>query len=127
MTLPLPARVDAQSGARLETLAPAVLRHAEAVDHYLAIQPTMEIVQVEINSADLPVSVLVQTDRVVGVLRLSSVLVTDESAASASSDTSITWEHNPGSDESGVVVRALGGLTAGLVYRVTMLVIGRRS
>ena len=127
MSLPIPPRIDDTQGAKVETLAPAVFRHARNLDAYLRLQPTFEIVTFQINAADLPVSVLVQSEQVIGVVRLSSRLVSDESASAASSDTSIAWEANTGTEEAGVVVTALGGLTAGVVYEITCLVIGKRG
>lgn len=126
MSLPIPRRIDDTAGGKLETLARAVFAHGREVDRYLSIQPTFELVTVQVLAADLPVSVLVQSEQVIGVLRLSSVKAADESASAASSDTSIAWEVSTGAD-AGVTVTALGGLTAGVIYNVTLLIIGRRA
>jgi len=128
MSLPIPRRfADLPTPIVLDALAQATQRHARDVDAYFAIQPTLEVVTFSLNSADLPVTVLTQTARVVGVLRMSSRKSLDEGAAVASSDTSIAWEVSAKPDEPGVTVTALGGLTAGIVYEITCLVIGKRG
>jgi hypothetical protein len=93
---------------------------ASDVWHALNPQPSIERKQIAVDG-NFPVSVLTRV-RATDVLRTQTYKSAD--GASTVSDTSIAWRLSDDPREPGIVIDAMGGLTAGTVYTVRLLIVG---
>ncbi len=120
--IPLPRPIDESSVTDVQDLARRVFSHARQVDEHLRLLPTHEEIAIEIDPADLPLNVRVETSRVRGVVRMGTTADGVELA-----DVGIGWRPSDDQGTPGVVITELSGTSAGTVYRCSLLIVGRRD
>ena len=121
---PLPVPLDLTGVRDLADLVERMQPWTRDVDDYLRGQPTLEVVEVEIDPADLPLTIYCQTPagNVLGVARIHTVNKTDSALVT---NTDLGWRQS--SEAVGFEVSSLPGCSAGTTYAVTFDVIGRRE
>lgn len=119
---PLPRPIDESPVTDVQDLARRVFAHARQVDEHLRLLPTHEEIHLDVDPVDLPLSLRVQTERVRGVVRMGTT-----ADGVSLPETGLGWRLSEQQDVSGVVITAIEGTTAGTVYRLSLLVIGRRD
>lgn len=122
-TLPVP--IDYQTPVRdLEDLTARVFAWARDVDNHLRVQPSVELLTVAIDPASLPLTVLVQTERVIGVARVKTQ---NQTTSAVVDDANLGWTQSSDELATGITISALDGCSAGTVYAVTLAVLGERG
>ncbi len=122
-TLPVP--IDTATTVRdLRDAWERLTRWARDVDDHLLRQPSVEVVQVEIDPAGLPVVVECQTPtaNVRGVVRAQTVNQTNGALVT---NTDLGWRQP--SELPGIEITSLPGCSSGTTYALTFEVLGRRD
>lgn len=126
MTLVLPKRPDGQPVMDVADLAGRLFRFAVQVVDFMRNMPTIEVRTMRTDGT-LPITVLTDTRKPIGVVRLRSYLADDPSSAIVESG--ISWNPSEDTNEPGVVVTELEGVAAGPGDEVecVLLVLGERD
>lgn len=123
MLAPLPHPMDETPAATVAELQARVMLWAREIGEHLKVAPTLETLTVEIDPATLPLSVLVETKLVRGVIRLRTV---SADSGEGVANTGIEWTTVSDALDAGVVIESLSGCSSGTKYALTLGIVGER-
>lgn len=126
MTFKVPT-LDVTPARDLADLSQRFFEFVSHVLEFLRLMPSLEL-KTFTTVGDFPIYVQTITPRALGVLRVQTTKTADPTGiAVASADTAISWRLSDDTQQPGIVVTSLGGVTGPDELTITLLVLGERD